>query len=198
MAPYVRKCRDMWATNLLALATLVAVIGCSAGNVDDASTSTEALTSEGTTDTALTTMFLKPSSTAFQSGRPGVVRYIVIHDIEGSGSSAINTFRTHGAQTSAHYVVDSAGGVVQMVHEADVANHAGHAAFNGYAVGIEHAGHTEHDEYTDAEYRGSAKLAADIAKRHGIPLDQDHIIGHSQVPTTNEEMTPCSRSSTGA
>jgi N-acetyl-anhydromuramyl-L-alanine amidase AmpD len=170
--------------------------GCSAGNVDDASTSMDALMSEGTTDTALTSTFLRPSSTAFQSGRPGVVRYIVIHDIEGSASSAINTFRAQGAQTSAHYVVDGAGGVVQMVHEADVANHAGHAAFNGYAVGIEHAGHTEHNEYTDAEYRGSAKLTADIAKRHGIPLDQDHIIGHSQVPTTNEVMTPCSRSST--
>ena len=196
MAPSVRKCRNMWATRFAGVVAVVAFAGCSPANVDDASTSSDALTSEGTTDTALTTMFLKPSSSAFQSGRPGVVRYIVIHDIEGSASSAINTFRGHGAQTSAHYVVDSAGGIVQMVRESDVANHAGHAAFNGYAVGIEHAGHTKHNEYTDAEYRGSAKLAADIAKRHGIPIDQDHIIGHSQVPTTNEVMTPCSRSST--
>jgi hypothetical protein len=144
----------------------------------------------------LATKFLKPATSAFERGRPGAIRYIIIHDIEGPASSAVSTFRAPGATTSAHYIVDSAGGIVQMVHEADLANHAGHAAFNGYAIGIEHAGHAKHNEYTDTEYRASARLAAEIIARHGIPLDQDHIIGHSQVPRTDDVLTPCSRTST--
>jgi N-acetyl-anhydromuramyl-L-alanine amidase AmpD len=186
----------MRCSNVIPITMLMTIAACSGASEDDASTSLDALTSEGTPDTTLTRMFLKPASTAFERGRPGAIRYVVIHDIEGSASSAVNTFRTHGAQTSAHYIVDSAGSIVQMVHEGDLANHAGHAAFNGYAVGIEHAGHAKHNEYTDAEYRASARLAAEIAARHGIPLDQGHVIGHSQVPRTDEVLMPCSRTST--
>lgn len=175
---------------------LATVAACSGAVEDDASTSLDALSTEGTPDTTLTRTFLKPAPTSFERGRPGAIRYIVIHDIEGPASSAVSTFRAHGAQTSAHYVVDSGGAIVQMVHESDIANHAGHALYNAYAVGIEHAGHAKHNEYTDAEYRGSAKLAADIAARHGIPIDAAHIVGHSQVPRVDEVITPCSRTST--
>jgi len=186
----------MRSANLVHVAMLATVAACSGAVEEDPSTSLDALTSEGTPDTTLTRMFLKPAARAFERGRPGAIRYIVIHDIEGPASSAISTFREHGAQTSAHYVVDSGGAVVQMVHESDIANHAGHALYNAYAVGIEHAGHAKHDEYTDAEYRGSAKLAADIAARHGIPIDAQHIVGHSQVPRVDEVLAPCSRTST--
>jgi len=183
--------------NLVHVAMLATLAACSgAVESEDPSTSLDALTSEGTPDTTLTKTFLKPAPTSFERGRPGAIRYIVIHDIEGPASSAVSTFREHGAQTSAHYIVDSGGAVVQMVHESDIANHAGHALFNAYAVGIEHAGHAKHDEYTDAEYRGSAKLAADIAARHKIPIDPQHIVGHSQVPRVDEVLAPCSRTST--
>ena len=182
--------------NLVHVAMLATLAACSGAVADDPSTSEDALTSEGTPDTTLTRMFLKPAPTSFERGRPGAIRYIVIHDIEGSASSGINTFRDHGAQTSAHYIVDGAGSIVQMVHEQDVANHAGHSLFNGYGIGIEHAGHSQHDEYTDAEYRSSAKLVADIAARNRIPIDAQHIVGHSQVPRVDEVLVPCSRTST--
>src|SRR4051794_6712505 len=124
--------------SFVAVAMLATIAGCSGAGEEDASTSIDALTSEGTPDTSLTTMYLKPASTAFERGRPGAIRYIIIHDIEGSAGSAVNTFRAPGAKTSAHYVIDKNGSIIQMVHEADIANHAGHAAFNGYAIGIEH------------------------------------------------------------
>jgi N-acetyl-anhydromuramyl-L-alanine amidase AmpD len=182
---------------LLPLAMMTTVAACSGGGGDDAAgTSSDALISEGTPDTTLTSMFLAPAKTAFEHGRPGAVRYLVIHDIEGSASSAINTFRAPGAVTSAHYVIDSKGAIVQMVHEKDIANHAGHAAYNGFGIGIEHAGHAMHDEYTDAEYRSSARLAAEIVKRHGIPIDQDHIVGHLQVPRTDDVLPACATTST--
>jgi N-acetyl-anhydromuramyl-L-alanine amidase AmpD len=186
----------MRSANLVHVATLAMLAACSGAVEDDPGSSIDALSTEGTPDTTLTRMFLKPAPTSFERGRPGAIRYIVIHDIEGSASSAINTFRNHGALTSAHYIVDSAGAAVQMVHEHDIANHAGHALYNAYAIGIEHAGHAKHDEYTDAEYRGSAKLAADIAKRNRIPIDAQHIVGHSQVPRVDEVLSPCSRTST--
>lgn len=183
---------------LVHVAMLATVAACSGAgdSEDDPSASIDALTSEGTPDTTLVRTFLKPAPTSFEHGRPGAIRYIVIHDIEGPASSAVSTFREHGAQTSAHYIVDSGGAIVQMVHESDIANHAGHALYNAYAVGIEHSGHAKHDEYTDAEYRSSAKLAADVAARHRIPIDAQHIVGHSQVPRVDEVLAPCSRTST--
>jgi N-acetyl-anhydromuramyl-L-alanine amidase AmpD len=187
----------MRCSNLVPVAMLVTLAACSgAGTEEDTETSLDALTSEGTPDTTLTRMFLQPAKTSFERGRPGPVRYLVIHDIEGSASSAVNTFRARGALASAHYIVDKAGAIIQMVHEGDIANHAGHAAFNAYAIGIEHAGHARQNEYTDAEYRASARLAADVAARHGIPIDKDHIVGHSQVPRTDPVLVPCSRTST--
>ncbi len=191
----------MRSANLLHVALLATLAACSGSGGDDGdaidpNTSLDALTSEGTPDTTLTHVFLKPAPTAFEHGRPGAIRFIVIHDIEGSASAGINTFRDHGAKTSAHYIVDSAGVIVQMVHEHDVANHAGHALYNGYGIGIEHAGHSQRSEYTDAEYRSSAKLVADIAARNRIPIDAQHIVGHSQIPRVDEVLPPCSRTST--
>jgi len=186
----------MRTASLVHVAMLATLAACAADGADDPSTSEDALSTEGTPDTALTRMFLKPAPTSFERGRPGAIRYIVIHDIEGPASAGISTFREHDAKTSAHYIVDDAGAIVQMVHEHDVANHAGHALYNGYGIGIEHAGHSQHDEYTDAEYRGSAKLVAEIAARNRIPIDALHIVGHSQVPRVDEVLAPCSRTST--
>lgn len=39
--------------------------------------------------------------------------------------------------------------------------------------------------FTDAAYRASAKLCADICARHGIPVDRGHIVGHNEVPGTD-------------
>ena len=53
------------------------------------------------------------------------------------------------------------------------------------SIGIEHAGFTNVTRFPDAEYRGSAKLAALIADTFLITPDRTHVIGHYQVPDPN-------------
>lgn len=110
---------------------------------------------------------------------------IVVHVTEGSYNGTISWFQNCSAEASAHYVVShDAGEITQMVKEADVAWHAGNWDYNTRSVGIEHEGWTADCSYgfTDAQYRASAALTADIAARQGVPLDRSHIIGHDEVP----------------
>ena len=72
-----------------------------------------------------------------------------------------------------------------MVPDRDIAWHAGNWAYNESSIGIEHAGFTNVTHFPDAEYRGSAKLAAWIADTFLITPDRSHVIGHSQVPDPN-------------
>lgn len=135
--------------------------------------------------------FLPAVDTAYQMGRPGAINYVVIHDIEGSGRSAVNTFRKPKNESSSHYVVDKNGKALQLVRERDIANHAFHSVLNAYAIGIEHAGFAGANDYTDAEYDASAELVAEIVKRHQIPIDRKHIVGHHQVPKTDSVVEAC-------
>ena len=110
---------------------------------------------------------------------------IVIHDIEGTASTAVRLFRTPGYAGSAHYVIDYDGSITQMVQEKDIAWHAGNWDYNTRAIGVEHAGFAATGGYTTAEYQASAQLVASICSRYGVPMDRAHVIGHSQVPDPN-------------
>jgi Deltaproteobacterial GC-motif protein sorting domain len=126
-----------------------------------------------------------PSNYSDYSRGPGDIDYIIIHTVQGSYDGAISWFANPASDVSAHYVVRSSdGAVTQCVKEEDVAWHAGNWDYNLAAVGIEHEGYVEDPGtwYTDAMYQGSAKLSADIAARESVPIDRDHIIGHSEVP----------------
>jgi hypothetical protein len=106
---------------------------------------------------------------------------IVIHVGQAGYSDIINHFQRKGQQVSAHYVISRDGDITQMVRHRDVAWHAGWLATNKHSIGIEHAGYVSED-FPGAMYRASARLSAYISKRHRIPLDRRHIIGHNQVP----------------
>jgi N-acetylmuramoyl-L-alanine amidase len=113
------------------------------------------------------------------------IRYIVIHDTEGSYQGAITSFQDASDATSATYVMRSSdGAVTQMVPNEDVAFHAGNYWFNMHSVGIEHEGFAAAGAswYTEAQYRSTARLVRYLAARYGIPLDRRHIIGHDDVP----------------
>ena len=114
----------------------------------------------------------------------GDIDMIVIHTVQGSYSGCYAWFANCSAEASAQYVVRSSDGqITQMVREADVAWHAGNWDVNERSVGIEHEGYVDDcSYYTDALYRGSAALTADIAARQGVSLDRSHIIGHDEVP----------------
>lgn len=112
------------------------------------------------------------------------IRYIIIHDIEGSAQSAINHFRNQ-SYVSAHYVLDSTTGkITQMVRNEDAAWHAGNWYFNMHSIGLEHEGFAASgaDWYSEQMYRSSAKLVKYLAEKYGIPLDRQHILGHDEVP----------------
>jgi hypothetical protein len=114
------------------------------------------------------------------------VQMIIIHDTEGSYATAIQDFQDPTWAASAHYVVSDHGDITQMVREKDIAWHAGNWDYNTRAIGIEHEGYAWICcYYTDAMYDASARLAASICSRWGVPMDRTHVIGHNEVPDPN-------------
>lgn len=116
------------------------------------------------------------------------IRYIVIHDTEGSYDGTVSWFQDPKAYTSAHYVVRSRdGAVTQMVRTGDLAWHAGNWNMNMRSVGIELEGRavTGNTDYTDQMYRSAAALVRYLADRYDIPLDRAHILGHEDVANDN-------------
>jgi N-acetyl-anhydromuramyl-L-alanine amidase AmpD len=82
---------------------------------------------------------------------------------------------------SSHYLVRAyGGGILQFVAESDTAFHARSA--NPWTIGIEHEFYPRLGIWhTDAQYRSSAALVCAIARRYGIPIDRDHIVGHKEL-----------------
>jgi N-acetyl-anhydromuramyl-L-alanine amidase AmpD len=109
---------------------------------------------------------------------------IIIHVTQGSWASAINWFQNPNAQASSHYVVRSSDGAVcESVLEKNIAWHAGNWAYNRASIGIEHEGYVGNPAwFTEEMYDSSARLAAYLCNKYGIPIDRYHIIGHSEVP----------------
>lgn len=111
---------------------------------------------------------------------------LVVHVVQGTVSSAINTFQNPANEVSAHYIVGDKGRVVQCVRHEDIAYHAGNWSYNKHSIGIEHGGYADtRRTWTDAKIRASAKLAAYCCRRHKIRVDRQHIIEHNRVPGTD-------------
>jgi N-acetyl-anhydromuramyl-L-alanine amidase AmpD len=115
------------------------------------------------------------------------IQYIVLHTIEGSYASGIARFKNPASQVSAHYVISRTGQTTQMVHDQDIAWHAGNPQYNAQAIGIEHEAYVKQPgSFTDAMYRASAALTRYLCLEYGIPMDRQHIIGHNEVPDPND------------
>ncbi|WP_299533868.1 N-acetylmuramoyl-L-alanine amidase [uncultured Streptomyces sp.] len=111
---------------------------------------------------------------------------VIVHVTQGSLNSAVRVFQDPAHQAAAHYIVGQDGRVVQMIRELDVAYHAGNRSYNERSVGIEHEGFVDRpQDLTDAMYASSARLAATVCARYGIPVDREHLIGHVEVPGTD-------------
>lgn len=74
-------------------------------------------------------------------------KLIVIHWVAGGFQSCINTFRDGLRKASAHFVVNTDGDIIQMVHLANRSWHAGESftelfgkSANEYSIGIELVG----------------------------------------------------------
>lgn len=111
---------------------------------------------------------------------------IVIHVTQGGFASSVDAFKNPWHQASAHYIVDQDGHIEQMVRELDVAFHSGNRSMNERSIGIEHVGFVDRpQDFTDAMYAASARLAAGICRKYGIPADRKHVLAHSEVPGTD-------------
>jgi hypothetical protein len=113
---------------------------------------------------------------------------IVAHVAEGSFAGTINWFQTPRPQSpsSAHYVVARNGRIAQCVRDEDIAWHAGHWGYNRRSIGIEHEGYGSQPGkwFTPQMYRASAKLAAWLSRRYGIPVNKRHVIPHRKASAT--------------
>ena len=124
---------------------------------------------------------------AARTPKSHTIRAIVIHATDG-GSMLGNVWWLSGGHShaSAHYVISREGSIAQLVHLSDIAWHAGNWKVNQHSVGIEHVGETyDPAGFTTEQYESSARLAAWLVRRFDIPVDRQHIIGHSQVPDPN-------------
>jgi N-acetylmuramoyl-L-alanine amidase len=111
-----------------------------------------------------------------------------------SAEAALDRLCDPAAEVSAHYLLDEAGRVVQLVDEERRAWHAGRASWrgetdiNGASIGIELAnpGHELGPApYPEAQMEALIGLARGIVARHAIaPRD---IVGHSDVAPARKQ-----------
>ena len=121
--------------------------------------------------------------TAANRWAEGIER-IVIHVTQGAWSSAINWFQTPESEASAHYVIRSEDGeIAQCLSDQNIGWHAGNWWMNQCSIGIEHEGFVDDAKwFTDQMYDSSARLVAYLCVRYGIPIDEQHVVGHHDVP----------------
>jgi N-acetyl-anhydromuramyl-L-alanine amidase AmpD len=127
-----------------------------------------------------------------ETPRKALVKFIAIQTIDGTVQDALNTLQDPDSATSVHYLVDSDGTVYQILPEHDIAYNLNNAWYNQHSIGIEHAGFTAsgYRWYNATQYLASAKLTAYLLKKYNLPLDHDHVIGHSIVPAPTLPTNP--------
>lgn len=115
----------------------------------------------------------------FTSGRRKTIRLLVVHTAEcGEVANAAENLASWCAGANApraswHYAVDSTS-ATQSVREGDTAWHA--PGVNSESIGVEHAGRAAQDAngwsdaYSVALLERSARLVANVCKRHAIPI----------------------------
>ena len=117
---------------------------------------------------------------------------ITVHDTEETLDNTIAIFWNQSKGVSVHYVVDTDGTVYQCLHEKDVAFQNGNFWYNQRTIGIEDVGvdATGYQWYNATEYLGSAKLAAYLLTKYGIPLDHEHVMSHGTTPAPSLGSSP--------
>lgn len=140
------------------------------------------------TDYPYATRFVRASS--FRAGGDSrSINRVVIHITDGDSSieGPISWFQNPASGVSAHYIVGQNGEVVQMVRDRDIAWHANNA--NGDSIGIEHCARAPGARNssdpglmpTALQYEASGVLVLWLCEQYSIPVDRDHILGHSEA-----------------
>ena len=113
-----------------------------------------------------------------------VIRYVVLGSTDGSAASAVSTAATRGVGATAHYVVSATGAVTQQLSTHNIGVLAGNDSVDAHAVDIETENYLLRSGswISEQEYASSADLVRNLARRYGIPLDRDHVLGQDDVP----------------
>ncbi|TLS45183.1 N-acetylmuramoyl-L-alanine amidase [Streptomyces montanus] len=120
------------------------------------------------------------------------IDYIVIHDTEATWDTTLQLVQDP-TYVSWHYSLRSTDGhIAQHVKTKDVGWHAGNWFVNAKSIGLEHEGFLAAPDawYTEEMYRTSARLVRYLARKYGIPLDRQHILGHDTVPGPTTSTIP--------
>lgn len=130
------------------------------------------------------------------NGRNGyAVTHITLHIMVGHLTGTDSVFLNPGSQASAHYGIGANGTVHQYVSENDGSYSDANFASNNSTISIEHEGGMAGVPCTQACMDASARLCADIARRHGwTHLWHDGLNGniwlHREVPGTDHYGCP--------
>ncbi|HEY1835998.1 MAG TPA: peptidoglycan recognition family protein [Candidatus Saccharimonadales bacterium] len=113
------------------------------------------------------------------------IKYIFIHDMEGSYQGSIAWFQNPAAYASANYMVSSTGAVTQMVLNQNISWGVYNWYDNMHGINIENEGFAARGAkwFTPAMYQTDATLIRWLAAKYNIPLDRQHILGHDNIPT---------------
>lgn len=114
------------------------------------------------------------------------LKYIIIHCTESEKTSAVPWLTNPVSKVSAHYVVDRAGLVIQLVEEKDIAWHAGESSWNGdtnlntKSIGIELINlNNGKDPYPKIQMQHLMGLCISICKRDNIFVE--NVLRHSDI-----------------
>lgn len=144
---------------------------------------------------------IQAPTTNFTPGRYGrKIIAIVDHITAGLMPGTLSWLKNPKAQASAHYLVTKAGEVYQMVQDADTAWHAGFVNRptwdlydgtnpNRYTLGIEHEA-LAGEGLTEKQYQATLALHRLLVKKHNLPVDTKHILGHYRIDAVNRPNDP--------
>jgi N-acetylmuramoyl-L-alanine amidase len=139
--------------------------------------------------------------------QPGAITVggICDHVTAGAGLPSRNWLCNPASQVSAHFVVMEDGVVYQLVRTSDRAWAQGTTSAgsqwaswipqwanpNAYLISIEHAGTPFSPTFMNpAQYAASLALHVMLVKQFNIPVDRDHILGHSRFDRINRVNCP--------
>jgi N-acetylmuramoyl-L-alanine amidase len=117
-------------------------------------------------------------------GRGRVELVVLHHTAMASCHEALQRLCDPDTEVSAHYLIDTDGTVLSLVHEAHRAWHAGTGEWRGEAdvnsrsIGIELA-NTGKEPFAERQMAALDRLLADILGRHVLPPHA--VIGHSDM-----------------
>ncbi len=126
-------------------------------------------------------------STPNKSSRNGAaIQYIVLHHMASTSfSGVLELWRTGSKQGSANYAISNEGEVVGVVPESLRSWSLSSATWDAKSITFEIENSATGGSWpvSSAAHEATAKVVADLARRYGIPLDRNRVLGHREVYT---------------